>query len=257
MQSPRIKIWDLETGFNILAAFSLFNKYAPIPHKNVLQERYIICGSFKNLGDKEIRTYSVTDKPRRFKKNPVDDYYVVKALREELLDSDAIIAHNGDHFDVKYFNTRCLFHGLGPVPKLIQIDTYKVAKKLFNFNSNRLDYLASFLGVGKKMSIGHEVWLDALRGDAQAVQKIAKYNVVDVKVLEKVYTKMAPYDTSPLNMSLYNGGDLVCPLCGSAHITGEGWRTTRTRRYQRLKCNECGHWFQSTKSDPYTAARTK
>jgi hypothetical protein len=257
MNEPRIKLWDLETGFNLIAAFSLFNKHAPIPYKNIQQERYIICGGFKDLGKAGVRTYKITDYKGRFKKSPTDDYDVVKAIHAELSDSDAVIAHNGDNFDMKYFNTRCLLHGFGPAPKIVQIDTLKMARKLFNFNSNRLDYLAQFLGLGHKVNIGHEVWLDAFRGDVAAVEKIAKYNVVDVKLLEQVYVRLAPYDVAQVNRGLWAGGALVCPLCGSEHVQSKGWRITRTRRYRRMRCKECGHPFQDVRADPYSIAQVK
>jgi hypothetical protein len=39
-----------------------------------------------------------------------------------------------------------------PSPKTI--DTLKWARKYFNFNSNKLDYIAKYLGVGQKMDTG-------------------------------------------------------------------------------------------------------
>lgn len=256
MSEPKIKLWDLETGYNLVTVFSLYQNY-PIPYTAIEQERYIICGSFRDFGKKAIRSVSVADFPTAFKKDPTNDYHVVKAIHEELSDADVTIAHNGDNFDVKYFNTRCLFHGLPPVPPIITIDTYKIAKRKFKFNSNRLDYLAQFLGVGAKKKIDGKVWLNCLHGVKSAVQEMAKYNRQDVDVLEKVYTKLAPYDVAKLNMNLFSDGEVVCPLCGSAHIEGRGYRQTRTYLYHRMQCYDCRHWFQLRTAERSTRAEAK
>src|SRR5690554_6667888 len=145
MRKPKIYLWDLETGYNIVNVFSLAVNSKYIPYSALQQERYIICGTVEELGYDNIWTYSVD--PKR----PIEDQKVVKGLLSKLSEADAIIAHNGDNFDLKFFNTRAVYHGFDLLPNIISIDTLKIARKHFNFNSNRLDYLAKFLGVGKKV----------------------------------------------------------------------------------------------------------
>ena len=242
-----ILFWDLETTHNIVASFSLFKPV--IPHTAILKERSIICGSWKWNGKKTIESISIADDMARFKKDRNDDYVVVKKLHEVLQQADIIVAHNGDKFDLKYFNTRCLFHGLKPIAKPITVDTYKVAKKHFNFNSNRLDYIARYLGVGKKIKTTQDMWLDIINEKApvekalDAVVKMVKYNKVDVEILEGVYDRLKVFMDNHPNANLFIDAEApVCPVCGGKHLQKRGFRTTRIGKYRRYQCDDCGSW---------------
>jgi DNA polymerase III epsilon subunit-like protein len=76
---------------------------------------------------------------------------MIKAFLKVMAQADEIVAHNGDRFDLKWLRTRALLHGLDVMPSPKTIDTLKWAKRYFNFNSNKLDYIAKYLGVGQKM----------------------------------------------------------------------------------------------------------
>ena len=56
-----------------------------------------------------------------------------------------MVAQNGDFFDMRWYNGRHLIHGLEPIPWGKTVDTYKIAKRYFNLNSYRLDYLGKLL----------------------------------------------------------------------------------------------------------------
>jgi DNA polymerase III epsilon subunit-like protein len=77
--------------------------------------------------------------------NRGEDKQLLKEFLEILNEADEIVGQNSDNFDVKWLRTRCLKHKLGMLPEYNQVDTYKLAKKYFRFNSNKLDYIASFL----------------------------------------------------------------------------------------------------------------
>lgn len=241
MKPPKILIWDLETGVNVARIFSLFPKY--IPHTALQSERYIICGAFKELGGDETSCISLIDDIERFIKDPTDDYYVVAMLHGELSKADALIAHYGDKFDVKYFNTRCVYHGFNPLPNIIQIDTYKIAKSKFLFNSNKLDYLGQFLGLGNKIKTTEQLWTDCLAGKVSAVQEMVEYNIEDVDLLERVYNKLAPFVPARMNHNLFTDNQ-NCPLCGSFQIIKKGFVYTRVNKYQGYLCKSCGHRFR-------------
>lgn len=69
----------------------------------------------------------------------------------------------------------------------------KIATKNFYFNSNKLDYLASFLGYGNKIKTGLQLWKDVMNGSKEALQKMCDYCCHDVLLLEKVYHRFKPY----------------------------------------------------------------
>lgn len=252
-----ILLWDLETGYNLAVLWGLIQENKYLHYSAIQQERYVICGTIKNLGEDNAKLYRIDDYPE-FKKDPTNDRRLVRDIAKHLTKADAIIAHNGDKFDLPYLNSRLIRWGFDPVPPVIQIDTKKMAASVFRFNSNRLDYLAQYLGVGSKAKVSQSDWVEALKGNRDAITRIADYNVVDVEVLEKVYLRLAPYCVSKLNQGLLtDDGDIVCPLCGSDHVQRRGSRYTRTGEYERYQCQECRHWFQGTRTVRRTGVKSK
>jgi predicted RNA-binding Zn-ribbon protein involved in translation (DUF1610 family) len=254
MRKPKVLIWDIETGYNLVRAHSLVVHSKYIHFDQLESERYIICAAFKELGKPGVRVLSIGDHPKHFTKNPTDDKRVVEAIHEELSSADAIIAHNGDRFDIRRFNGRAIFHGLPPLPPVTQIDTLKIARKHFDFNANRLDYLAQYLGVGEKLKFKEDLWKPVFHGDLKALSLMEKYNKRDVLILEKVYQRLAPYAKAKLNRALFSE-DLVCPSCGSPNTQRRGTTRTLTRVYQRHSCRDCGHWFQGVRCDGSTEVK--
>lgn len=245
MAKPKVLIYDIETTHNIVASFDLRDEYTP--HTNILQERYIVCASWMWLGEKKVHAVSVLDDPKRYAKNPHDDRHVVETLHRLMNEADVIVAHNGDQFDNKYVQTRCLFHGLPPTPPVTSIDTYKVAKARFKFNSNRLDYLGKFLGLGGKKSTPQGLWLEVLAGSKRAVKVMVDYNKRDVVVLKGVFEKLTPYMPNHINRELFGGTG--CPRCGSTKVQRRGFHRAITKLYQRLQCQGCGGWFRLLKAE--------
>lgn len=242
MAEPRIVIWDVENSHTVAAVFQLaHNDY--ISHENVLQERFLISASWKVLGERTVHSVSVLDDPKRFARNPHDDLHVLKTLHKVLSEADVIVAHNGDNFDIKLTEGRMLFHGLSPLPTIPSIDTLKVAKGRFLLLSNKLDYLARFLGFGKKVSTKNELWLRVLQGDRSAIREMVRYNKHDVVLLEKVFLKLRPYCANHLNRALF-GKTEGCPRCGSRKFQSRGTHKAISRVYRRFQCNACGGWWR-------------
>lgn len=233
---PRTLFYDLETSHNILASFSLFEKYAPIPFENILRERHIICAAWKWAGQRAVHakvTYTANDSS------------VVKALSRAIQHADVIVAHNGNSFDSRYLRTRLLAHGLPPFAPAKMIDTYRVAKAQFYFNANRLDYLGHYLKVGRKIHTPRGLWLKALQGNHRAIDQMVRYNKGDVRLLERVYRKLQPFIPGHVNHQLFAGGT-ACPRCGIARLISNGVRQTLTRTYRRFRCAACGGHCQET-----------
>lgn len=241
MRDPKILIWDIETAHTIAAIFSLFQKSTP--PIDILQEWYIICGAWKWLGDNKIEAVSVLDDPERFKQNPNDDYYVVQKLYDIISQADAIVHHYGDNFDIKKLNTRLIQYGFGPLPPVIQIDTYKIAKRKFKFMSNRLDYIAKYLGYEGKKETTAGLWIRCLQGVKSAVREMVSYNKQDISVLENVFISFAPFVPAQLNFNHFYGEfENVCPTCGGDKLHKRGTRLTRLTKSQRFQCQGCGAW---------------
>lgn len=251
--SPKIIFWDLETSHNIIAKFDLKEEYTN--PSNVLVERYIFCAAWNELGKNKIHSVSLLDDPKRFSKNIHDDYFVVKTLHNVLSEADVLVAHNGDCFDLPWLNGRILFHGLKPLPPIQTVDTLKQARKRFNLNSFRLDYLGKFLGLGGKMSTPTGLWLEALGGNEKAIRDMATYNKRDVELLRDVFLKLQPFMPDALNRALH--GQDGCPRCASMHVQSRGFHRSLTQVYRRMQCVDCGGWFRSAKCEKSMASKVK
>lgn len=239
-KSPRVLIYDLETSHNIVAQFDIRDEYTP--HTNVLAERFIICAAWKWLGESKVYSVQID--------RPFDDLKVVKALHDVISQADVIVGHNGDQFDQKWVNTRILYHGLPALPPVASIDTLKVAKNRFRFNSNKLDYIANFLGLGRKIHTDPEMWLDILRGDKKALREMVTYNKKDVVLLEGVFKRLSAYMPNYVSRELFGGTG--CPRCGSTKIQSRGLHRAISRVYRRWQCQSpsCMGWFKSNKCEP-------
>ncbi len=239
---PKIILWDVETSPNVVSVFQLGHNDWINPD-NILQERYVISASWKELGSKKVEAVSVLDDPKRYAKNPHDDLHVLNTLHKVLSEADVIIHHNGDSFDIKFVEARMLIQGLKPLPPITKIDTKKVAKNRFLFNSNSLNYLGKVLGLGEKIHTSLSLWLRVLAGERKAVKEMVEYNKQDVVLLEAVYNKLKPYCQNHVNRHLY--GQTGCPRCGSYHVQSRGTHPAISRMYRRFQCMKCFGWFKT------------
>jgi len=238
--------WDIETSLQPVAVFQLANNDWIQPEA-LLSERYIICAAWKWAGESKVHSVSVLDDAKRYRKNPHDDKHVVKVLSDVLSQADVIVHHKGDTFDRPYVNGRILSHGLKALPPINSIDTYKVAKANFFLNSNSLNYLGKYLGVGQKIHTNHSLWLRVLNGEAKAVREMVAYNKGDVVLLEKVFNKLRPYVSNHFNRGLLGGTG--CPRCGSKDVQSRGFHRAISRVYRRFQCQKCHGWFRAVKND--------
>jgi hypothetical protein len=246
-REPKILLWDVENSHNIVATFGLYN--TTIRHENVLQPWFMICAAWKWLGQSKINSVSLLDDTGRFKEDYTDDYHVIETLHKVLSEADAVIAHNGDRFDLRKFNARAVQHGLDPIPPVVQIDTLKIARKHFCFNYNKLDYLGHYLGVGQKVNVNNQLWLDCLVGKPKAIREMVRYNKGDITLLEDVFRILAPYADAKLNFNHFFGDGHLCPTCGSDNLQRRGWLLTRASKKQRFHCQSCGSWSSAPESN--------
>jgi hypothetical protein len=229
--------YDIETSFNV-GVFWRTGYNININPQDIIHERAIICICYKWEGEEEI--HSLT-----WSKNQ-SDKAMLKEFTKLLAQADEIVAHNGDRFDLKWIRTRALIHGIDVMPHPKTIDTLKLAKKYFNFNSNKLDYIAKFLQVGAKMETGGlDLWKDIVfRKDQQALDKMVAYCKMDVQVLEKVYNKIQAYTLPQHNYAVQHGGDKYeCVECGGTNYQYNKKVVTRAGTVHHwVKCKDCNSY---------------
>lgn len=244
-KTPRILLYDIETAPNL---GYVWGKY----EQDVLsytREWYMMSFAYKWLGEKKTHIVSLPQF-KTYKKDTENDIELVKELWKLFDEADIIIAHNGNSFDQKKSNARFIYHRLPPPTPYQQIDTKLVAKRYFNFNSNKLDDLGKFFGLGEKLQTGgFELWKGCMRGDLKSWKTMCDYNKQDVILLEKVYLTMLPWMNNHPNIALIQGNKCACPNCGSWNVQRRGFGVTRTGTYQRWQCRDCSSWHRSLFKD--------
>jgi DNA polymerase elongation subunit (family B) len=204
-------------------------------------EWYLLCFAYRWLGGK-VQTYALPDF-KNYRPGSEDDRELVKELWKLFDEADIIIAHNGDHFDIRKANARFTYHNLSPPSPYKTVDTLKVARKYFNFTSNKLDDLAKHLGYGRKIPhTGFNLWQGCMRGDPKSWKLMVKYNRHDVVLLAKIYKHFLPWITSHPNVSVLSGERDGCPNCASPNLEKRGLGINQITKYQRLRCQDCGAW---------------
>lgn len=211
-------------------------------YKDIIRDWNIFSAAWKWEGEDKVHCVSVTGK------DPTNDYGVVKILRDVLDGADVIIGHNSDRFDLRKFNARAIKHGFMPIGKKTTIDTLKVARKTFDFSSNTLGYLASYLGVGHKEN--RPDWDAILAGDGEAIAYMRLYNKQDVVVTEQVYKKLRGWHNTHPDMNKTNPirdtaghAVLLCPTCQSPNTIKDGFKINLQIKKQRHQCKDCGQRF--------------
>lgn len=235
LRKPKVLFFDIETAPNRMLAWQTFQTDAV----KVESSWYMLAWSAKWQGGKQV-TKCLADYPG-YDPTSEDDKALVTELWELLDKADIVIGHNGDRFDIKKTNARCIIHGLNPPEPYKTVDTLKVAKRHFAFHSNRLNELGKVLGVGQKVSTGgFELWDACMRGDLKAWNRMKKYNAQDVRLLEAVYERLKPWIGSHPNIALMSGLESGCPNCGGTDLVHRGFAYTRTGKSRRYRCKVCG-----------------
>ena len=242
----KILLWDLEvskTRFEIENyGRKIYSNY--LRSKDIVRPKSILGAAWKYLD--EDRTYVVSTKAE----DVFNDEGIVRMLHPIINDSDVLIGHNTDAFDIKEFNGRALKYGLPPIDKPPRkcVDTLKIARKYFRIDSNELSYIADFLEVDQKL--GAPDWGAIHQGCEDALRYMREYNKADVDVLEQVYKKLRGWDTRHPDVSQdikdHDDNDVPsCPNCGSINTINYGIHLNkkRTKEKQKKQCKDCGRQF--------------
>jgi hypothetical protein len=179
--------------------------------------------------------------------NKGDDSKLIKDFIKILNAADESIGHNSDKYDEKWLRARALYNGIEMFPKYKTLDTLKLSRSGFNFNSNRLDYLGKFMGFSGKLETGGlKLWDDIIqRNDSKAMDKMISYCSQDVILLEKVYNKLNNYTLAKTHVGVILGeSKCSCPNCGSEERRKEKTRVTAVgvKTYQ-FQCKDCYKYY--------------
>ena len=222
---------DLETAPNTCFTWGLFNQNIGI--NQIVESGYTMCWAAKWHGQKGVEFASIQED---------GEEQMIQRMHDLLCEADSVCHYNGQKFDMPTLNKEFVKLGMTPPDPYHQIDLLRVAKRRFKFASNKLDYVAQFLGLGSKVKhMGMDLWRDCMDGCPKAWKIMKRYNIQDVKLLEDLYNHLLPWIQTHPNHALYQETDNpVCTNCGSHHVVKNGVEHTQTMTYQRYRCQDCG-----------------
>lgn len=243
-EGPRLLFIDIETSPNSAHVWGLFKQTVSL--SQLMDSSRVMCWAAKWYGKKGIEFHSEVDE------GPASPHFAMIKKAWEVLDAaDWVCHYNGRKFDIPTLNKEFLHYDLPPPSPYKQIDLLSTARTQFRLPSNKLDYLAQFLGLkGKVKHEGHELWVKCMAGDKAAWKTMKKYNCQDTKLLESVYDRLLPWIPRHPNAGLYvDLAKPVCPKCGSTHLQKRGTTPaalpTGLQIYQRFQCQGCSSWSRS------------
>lgn len=244
MTAPKIFVFDIETSPIVAHIWNKWPKF--VSDNQILQDWYMLSWAGRYLGEEEIHYDSCDRYKGELDDWASNDYHVCETLRAVLSECDWLIAHNGIKFDIRKFNARLIQHGMEPLPPIKIIDTLKEVKRVAQFTSHSLDYLANtLLGHGKVKHEGHTLWVKCMAGDQEAWDKMVEYNIGDITVLEELYLYLRPYMKNHPNWGAFDESEeAVCPRCGGKHLHKRGFAYTAVSKFQRYQCTDCSAWFR-------------
>lgn len=231
----KILAWDIELTPLTVYSWSLWPNHIPIQQIEKPQE--VMCFGARWYGKNQVIFKSTFHHGKK---------EMLEHIHSLLDEADAVLSWNGAGFDSKHIRREFIENGMQPPSPYLEIDLMKVAKKQFKFPSNKLDYVAQALDVGKKVQHeGFQLWLDCMDGNRSAWAKMKQYQLQDVNLLIDLYEKLRPWiDNHPNVSSGEDDGVERCVACGSAHVIINGTRVDRIGKYRRYQCQDCGKWMR-------------
>lgn len=241
--SPKILLLDIETLPIEAKIWGTFKQ--TVQPQQIQKDWSIACWSAKWLFSDTVMGEVVTPKEAIERK----DESVLGTIWDLINEAHIVIAHNGDEFDLKKLNTRFFLAGYTKPSFYKSVDTLKVARDMFAFTFNKMDWINKLLGIGTKITTSWEWWDEASNGNKKYLDMMLEYNKHDVNILEELYLRMRPWMKGHPNLALYsvNHGVAACPACGSVNLHFDHYYTTALGMYKGFRCEDCGAIGRSTK----------
>jgi predicted RNA-binding Zn-ribbon protein involved in translation (DUF1610 family) len=245
--SAKLLFLDIETAPILMTSWSMRPPYAGAVW--VERDTFMLMVSYKWSHERSVKTACLPDF-RGYGRNKYSDKALCRLLHGLLDEADIVVAHNGDAFDVKKINSRLIVNGFEPPSPYKTIDTLKIARRVFKFDSNKLDNIGRYLGEGRKIpNTGAALWRACVDGDLKAWSTMRRYGKQDTALLANAYDRLRSWAPNHPNLNLYKAyqDKAGCPTCGSEHVQRRGVQVKLKSKYYRFQCQDCGGWFAGMK----------
>lgn len=192
--------------------------------------------------------------------------------------ADHTIGKNSDRFDVKILNAHRMLQGLPGNPSWSKYadDLEKQMRRYFRLPSQSLDYISSQLGVGGKVKMELQDWIDIdryfdvqkllqdkrldeisinavcnnqyrtsidhiLKVGKKAMDKMCFYGKKDTCDTRTLWNKLKKHFEPKLNLAtLYNSAtDIACRHCNGNNLIKWGTKASGKTLWQTYQCKDC------------------
>lgn len=123
------------------------------------------------------------------------DGKLLELLIEDMNNYDLLFTYYGTRFDIPFIRTRCLEHDIRfPVYReLSHKDLYYMVRSKLKLHNNKLATVCEFLKITGKTPVRPKLWREAMYGNEEALKRVYKHNIEDVKILERMHKKIEAY----------------------------------------------------------------
>ncbi len=179
--------------------------------------------------------------------NKQDTAKVVEEFDEIIKQSDHTIGKNSDRFDTKMINACRMFAGLPGMPDWTKYtdDLEKQMRRYFRLPSQSLDYISDMLGLGGKIKMEMQDWIDIVEKNSNGMKsfkKMLNYGKKDVEDTRKLWNKLSEHFDPKFSMATYLGHRIACKFCGSLEMKKTGFVYAGQTTYQRYFCKTCSRY---------------
>jgi len=225
---------DIETSPNIVFSWRTGWKIS-IDEQNLIKERAIICICYKWQHEKKVHSLKWDKKQ--------SDKRIIEKIVPVLNKAHEICGHNVEAFDLPWIRTRAVFYDIKTSPHYKCVDTLSFARKQLYLNSNKLDYLARYLGIGVKIKTEFNLWKKIILKNCRAsLDKMIKYCKRDVVLVESVFYRLENHMAVQTHAGVLAGYEKwTCPRCESGYVILNLTRVTATGiKRRQMVCRKCG-----------------
>lgn len=183
-----------------------------------------------------------------------DTRHVIEEFDHIASGADVVIGKNSDHFDIPMINAQRMLQGLSgnPTWALATDDLQKQMKKYFRMPSQSLDYYSEQLGLGGKIKMEMQDWIDIVeKNDPAKLAKMLHYGEKDVEDTRTLWHYLSEHFDSKFNTARW-AGKHICKHadCGSEDIQFKYQKYVGLSEYNIYMCATCGRYAGKSTVSP-------
>jgi DNA polymerase elongation subunit (family B) len=248
--------WDIETSHMLVRTFYIGQKVR-LGTDQIVAPTKVISIQYQNAKHKKAKYLEWDKVSDEIGSNGFDDSSMIEEFITNIFpEADIQLTQNGDAFDFKILNERAKVLGLPPVPNIPSLDILKLSRRSVRAVSHRLDYRSKQQGLGGKIKMYDQDWVDIEENDVPVSKKMGPYGCKDVEdTLELFWAELPYYKDLPLkieqivldylvgpgNRNPLRNKKVYCPSCRNKRRLASDVRQINRKKYE---CNRCTEVFK-------------